>query len=161
MRMEKNGRNSCTGNSRHVNIRYFFVQDRIAKGEMRVEYCPTLLMLADYFTKPLNGKRFRELRSVIMGHKSIYDLDPSLLHPTKERVKIWIEMCLEATATFIVQWGVLKCDYYSTTRIILLKKILGFYGMMIEIGVLLCFEINHNFKIILFVYQKGNKTNSH
>ena len=23
IRMEKNGRNSCTGNSRHINIRYF------------------------------------------------------------------------------------------------------------------------------------------
>ena len=28
IRMEKNGRNSCTGNSRHVDIRYFFVKDR-------------------------------------------------------------------------------------------------------------------------------------
>ena len=28
MKMEKNGRNSCTGNSRHISIRYFFVKDR-------------------------------------------------------------------------------------------------------------------------------------
>ena len=27
IRMEKNGRNSCMGNSRHINIRYFFVKD--------------------------------------------------------------------------------------------------------------------------------------
>ena len=31
IRMEKNGRNSCTGNSRHVHIRYFFVKDRVDK----------------------------------------------------------------------------------------------------------------------------------
>ena len=35
--MLKNGRNSCTGNSRHINIRYFFVKDRIDKKEVRVE----------------------------------------------------------------------------------------------------------------------------
>ena len=53
--MEKNGRNSCTGNSRHIHIIYFFVKDIIYKGEMRVEYCPTHLLLADLFTKPLMG----------------------------------------------------------------------------------------------------------
>ena len=37
IRMERNGRNSCTGNSRHVDIRYFFVQDRIDKGELDVK----------------------------------------------------------------------------------------------------------------------------
>ena len=84
--MEKNGRNSCTGNSRHINTRYFFVKDRIEKGEFKVEYCPTLLMIGDYFTKPIVGKRFRELRKVIMGEKSIFDLDPSILQPIKERV---------------------------------------------------------------------------
>ena len=39
IRMEKNGRNSCTGNSRHINIRYFFVKDRIDNGEV-VKACP-------------------------------------------------------------------------------------------------------------------------
>ena len=53
IQMETNGRNSCTGNSRHIHIRYFFVKDRIEKKEMRVEYCLTEYMLADYFTKPL------------------------------------------------------------------------------------------------------------
>ena len=28
----KNGRDSCTGNSRHINIRHFFVNDRFDKG---------------------------------------------------------------------------------------------------------------------------------
>ena len=53
MLMEKNGRNSCTGNSRHINIRYFFVKDKIDKKELVVEYCPTYLMVADFFSKPL------------------------------------------------------------------------------------------------------------
>ena len=59
MKLERNGQNSCTGNSRHVNIRYFFVIDRIAKGELDLDYCPIEEMLADYFTKPLQGALFR------------------------------------------------------------------------------------------------------
>ena len=50
--MLKNGRNSCTGNSRHIHIRYFFVKDRVDKKEVKIEYCPSLDMLADFFTKP-------------------------------------------------------------------------------------------------------------
>ena len=74
IRIEKNGRNSCTGNSRHVNIRYFFVKDRVDKDEITIEYCPTHLMLADFFTKPLSGKLFHKFRDIIMGYKSITTL---------------------------------------------------------------------------------------
>ena len=66
--MLKNGRNSCTGNSGHVNVKYFFVKDRIDIGEIRVEYCPSLLMLEDFFTKPLRGKLFKNFRDIIMGY---------------------------------------------------------------------------------------------
>ena len=86
--MDKNGQNLCTGNSRHIHIRYFFVKDRIYKGEMRVKYCPTHLMLANFFTKPLMGELFRKLRDVITGYTSIFDLDPTLLQSIKERVGI-------------------------------------------------------------------------
>ena len=72
--MLKNGRNSCTGNSRHINIRYFFVKDRIDKKEIRVEYCPSLIMLADFFTKQLQGRLFIKFREVIMGYRPISDL---------------------------------------------------------------------------------------
>ena len=36
IKMEKNGQESCTGNSRHIDLRYFFVKDRIDKGEIEV-----------------------------------------------------------------------------------------------------------------------------
>ena len=85
--MERNGRNSCTGNLRHVDIKYFWVKDKVDKKEVRIEYCPTTLMLADYFTKPLQGKLFRRFRQVIMGYVHINDLllDPDFL--LKERVE--------------------------------------------------------------------------
>mmetsp|Transcript_11438 Transcript_11438/g.14335 ORF Transcript_11438/g.14335 Transcript_11438/m.14335 type:complete len:209 (+) Transcript_11438:991-1617(+) len=89
IRMEKNGRNSCTGNSRHINIRYFFVKDRVDKGELIIEYCPTEKMLADFFTKPLQGRQFKLMRDIIMGHKPI-----SILLPTiKERVEKLSNSC--------------------------------------------------------------------
>ena len=69
IKMEVNGRNSCTGNSRHIDIRYFFIHDRIKSGNLDVVYCPTEKMLADFFTKPLQGKIFKNFRSAIMGHE--------------------------------------------------------------------------------------------
>ena len=70
----KNGRYYCTGNSRYINICYFFVKDRVDKIEIEVRYCPTNLMIADYFTKPLRGKMFKMFRDLIMGYLHINDL---------------------------------------------------------------------------------------
>ena len=68
IKMEKNGRNSCTGNSRHIDIRYFFIKDRVKSGAIEVVYCPTDKMVADFFTKPLQGGMFSVYRKAIMGH---------------------------------------------------------------------------------------------
>ena len=48
-------------------MRYFFITDRISKGEVRVEWCPTGDMVADFLTKPLQGSIFKKFRDVIMG----------------------------------------------------------------------------------------------
>jgi hypothetical protein len=74
MRKEKNGRNSCTGNSRHIHIRFFFIKDQVDAKKLQIVYCPTGQMLADYFTKPLQGKLFHLFRNVIMGWKHINTL---------------------------------------------------------------------------------------
>jgi hypothetical protein len=41
MLLETNGRASSGRRTRHINIRYFFVTDRVKAGEVRIEYCPT------------------------------------------------------------------------------------------------------------------------
>ena len=56
--LENNGRRSCTGKSGHVNIRYFFVKDLVDKKKVRIIYCPTGKMLADFYTKPIQGALF-------------------------------------------------------------------------------------------------------
>jgi hypothetical protein len=70
-RMEKNGKASCSNKSRHIAIRYFFMKDLYDKGKIKIEHCPTSVMLADYHTKPLQGSLFRKFRDVIMGYKNI------------------------------------------------------------------------------------------
>ena len=67
IRLFENGRASAGKQSRHIDIRYFFVKDRIDKEEFKVEHCPTEKMIAIFFTKPLQGKLFHRLSVVIMG----------------------------------------------------------------------------------------------
>jgi hypothetical protein len=58
MKLEENGRASASKRTRHFNIKYFYITDLIEKGEVKIEYCPTDNMLADYMTKPLVGIKF-------------------------------------------------------------------------------------------------------
>jgi hypothetical protein len=72
--MERNGKRSSTKRTRHINIRYFFITDCIKDGGIDVEYCPTEQMLADIFTKPLQGNAFRKFRDAILNiHSSSTD----------------------------------------------------------------------------------------
>jgi len=65
--MEKNGRLSVGKGSKHIDIRYFFITDRVEKNQIKVEHCPTEEMIADFFTKPLQGTLFRKFRDLILG----------------------------------------------------------------------------------------------
>ena len=67
MLLSNNGRGSSSKRTRHIKIRYFFITDRIKKNEVRVQYCPTDDMIGDFFTKPLNGAKFRKFRNIIMN----------------------------------------------------------------------------------------------
>ena len=63
---------STSDKSRHINIRYFFIKDRVDSGEIKVEYCPTDHMIADLLTKPLQGKVFRALRDRMLGRSDTH-----------------------------------------------------------------------------------------
>ena len=60
--LEKNGKSSSGKRTKHINIRYFFVTDRVQKGEVSVVWCPTGDMIGDYATKPLQGTLFRKVQ---------------------------------------------------------------------------------------------------
>jgi len=55
--------------SKHINVRYFFIKDRIDNGEIILEYVPTEEMVADVLTKPLQGAQFRKLRAKLQNLK--------------------------------------------------------------------------------------------
>jgi hypothetical protein len=57
----------ASARSRHVHVRYFFIKDRIAAGEVDVKYLQTRDMVADILTKPLQGEQFRKLRAALMN----------------------------------------------------------------------------------------------
>ena len=60
---------STSSRTKHINIRYFFVKDRVESGEVVIKYAPTEDMLADLLTKPLQGELFRKLRHSLLNLK--------------------------------------------------------------------------------------------
>ena len=67
MRMTRNCQKTCSHKSRHIDIRCFWLQDRIEKEEINLTYCPTEIIVADFFTKPLHRSLSRKMKAVIMG----------------------------------------------------------------------------------------------
>jgi len=65
--LAENGR-SNSDRTKHIGIRYFFVKQYIENGSMKIEHCPTLNMIADILTKPLQGELFRKLRNLLLGY---------------------------------------------------------------------------------------------
>ena len=67
--LENYGKFSSTKRTKHIDIRYFYITDKVKKGEAKIVYCPTDDMIADYFTKPLQGSIFKKFRNAIMNLK--------------------------------------------------------------------------------------------
>jgi hypothetical protein len=87
IKLEKNGRMSAGQKSRHINIRYFWIKDRTTANGITIRHCPTLEMLADFFTKPLQGNLFRRFRDVILGYSHIAALQRNATLAPEERVR--------------------------------------------------------------------------
>jgi hypothetical protein len=65
--LEKNGKALSGKCTKHINIRYLFVTDRICNKELTVEWCPTGDMIGNFMTKPLQGTLFQKFRDLLMG----------------------------------------------------------------------------------------------
>jgi hypothetical protein len=89
IKLEKNGRMSAGSRSRHINIRYFWIKDRVKQEQISIRHCPTADMIGDFFTKPLQGGLFTRFRDVILGYKHVDTLNstsPTII-PLEERVR--------------------------------------------------------------------------
>jgi hypothetical protein len=51
--------------TKHINIQHHFLRDHAINGDIVISHVRTNEQLASIFTKPLDEKRFRELRSEI------------------------------------------------------------------------------------------------
>ena len=65
MILDKNGRASIREETRHIN--YFFILDSLKYGEVTIKYCLAYDTIWDYFTKPLNGAKFRKFKGEILN----------------------------------------------------------------------------------------------
>ena len=57
--------------SKHIDIRYHFVRERVASGEIELKYIPTAQQLADLLTKALSRERVEMLRAGVLGHGQV------------------------------------------------------------------------------------------
>ena len=64
----------------------FWIKDRTNANDVNISHCPTTLMLADFFTKTLQGELFTRFRDVILVHKHVNSLDVGPTPDPKERV---------------------------------------------------------------------------
>ncbi len=65
--LENNGKLSSSNRTKHINVRYFFVKDCIERKELRIEFCGTDDMWADFYTKPLQGSKFKTFGNKILN----------------------------------------------------------------------------------------------
>ena len=53
--------------TKHIDIRYHFIREVVAKKEVVLRYLPTNDMVADIFTKALHTPVFEKLRAKLMN----------------------------------------------------------------------------------------------
>jgi hypothetical protein len=92
IKIERNGKLSGSQKTRHIDIRYFWIKDRLIKDNIEIKYCKTEAMLADFFMKPLQGNLFRRLREVVMGRKNIKTLETFTTNATSQE-RVGNEFC--------------------------------------------------------------------
>jgi hypothetical protein len=74
--LEKNGKASSSKRTKHINNQYFFITDRVHKGDISLVWCLTGDMIRDFMTKPLQGALFHKFRDQIMGVVPAQDPGP-------------------------------------------------------------------------------------
>lgn len=64
----------CTNRSKHINIRYHYVKDKVQTQDVNVEYLRSESMLADIFTKalPITNRHDRCLALLNLKHRVQY-----------------------------------------------------------------------------------------
>ena len=72
--LENNGKKSSTKNTKHMNVRYYFIKYQVETGDVVIEHFLTEEMLGDHFKKPLQGALFRNFKAEIMNISDDLDM---------------------------------------------------------------------------------------
>jgi hypothetical protein len=64
--IEEKGRGTFK-RTKHIELRFLWIDDLIKLGKLCVKYIPTAEMIADILTKPLIGSKFRYLQAKLLG----------------------------------------------------------------------------------------------
>jgi hypothetical protein len=59
--------------SKHIEVRHYFVREKIEEGKFVIEHVPGTEQIADILTKPLSASRFHDMR-LGLGLMSISDM---------------------------------------------------------------------------------------
>ena len=88
IQLERHGKKSSSRRTRHLDIRFLNAKDKLVIHNIKVVYCPTEKIVADFLIKPLQDAQFRKLRRIVMGMDpvSILDLIKGECVGSKERV---------------------------------------------------------------------------
>ena len=54
--------------SKHIEVRYFFIRQKVEEGRVQVHYVNTVEQLADLLTKALPAPQHMKLTLTVMGH---------------------------------------------------------------------------------------------
>lgn len=54
--------------SKHIDVRYHFINERVSEGVVNLNYCKTGDQIADIFTKPLNVTKFEKFKNVLVKY---------------------------------------------------------------------------------------------
>ena len=65
--LETKGNSSVGKRMQHLDVRYYFIKDIENRRDLEIQHCPIESMVADFLTKPLQGKMFLNFRNEILG----------------------------------------------------------------------------------------------
>jgi hypothetical protein len=59
--------NAASNRSRHIEIHNYWLKDQVERGVIEVKWTPTLEMVSDILTKPLQGELFKSIRQLLLN----------------------------------------------------------------------------------------------